>query len=425
MKYYVYIFKDPVTEEVRYVDYSSCKRNYCYSLSRFKRSNNPWMQYLLSQDLVPTFHILFKDLSLLEAIEKSKAAQELYKEKGYKIEDSLFPIKGGHNKGQTKVDLQKLKQLYVDEKKTLDEVQKALGASRETIRLLIKSNGWKRDIRAKYCINHQYFNQIDSAEKAYIVGLLATDGCLYRSEETSQIILELQLGDQEILEKCKERLEYTGPLIIRTNKKSATLQFTSTEIFNNLVSIGVGPKKSLTIGALNISEQYNSHLLRGIMDGDGSIILYGKKRATVMFASASRNFIEYIEGIVKKVLPDTNVQVYLDKTVFRLDIGGSVSPHCQVMKLLDYIYRDSTLHLNRKYQKYLELKKLAAADDSTFKEKVQKQKGHKIVRVDDGKIYPSIKEAAREVGSTVSNIRNVLLGKHSHSKGYKWAYFKE
>ena len=54
-----------------------------------------------------------------------------------------------------------------------------------------------------YNFNHNYFEKIDSPDKAYFLGLLAADGCVYRrkngSKSQAMIKLTLQEKDKDIL----------------------------------------------------------------------------------------------------------------------------------------------------------------------------------------------------------------------------------
>ena len=64
--------------------------------------------------------------------------------------------------------------------------------------------------KRKYDVNDNYFDIIDSQEKAYIFGLFYADACNY--EYNGRIKIDLQEDDKEILEIIKDKLEYTGTL---------------------------------------------------------------------------------------------------------------------------------------------------------------------------------------------------------------------
>lgn len=49
----------------------------------------------------------------------------------------------------------------------------------------------------------------------------------------------------------------------------------------------------------------------------------------------------------------------------------------------------------------------------------------KVIRLEDGKIYPTIKEAALDVGTKYNKISDACAGRRKTVKGYHWQYFKE
>jgi hypothetical protein len=52
------------------------------------------------------------------------------------------------------------------------------------------------------------------------------------------------------------------------------LQWTSRRFHSWLMSLGLTPAKSLTIGALEIPDEYFADFFRGCIDGEGSIVTY-------------------------------------------------------------------------------------------------------------------------------------------------------
>lgn len=71
----------------------------------------------------------------------------------------------------------------------------------------IKTNSESHRI---YDINENYFNQIDTPNKAYILGLLYADG--NRSSRSNTISIRLQESDKNILENIKKELNAEVPL---------------------------------------------------------------------------------------------------------------------------------------------------------------------------------------------------------------------
>ena len=142
---------------------------------------------------------------------------------------------------------------------------------------------------------------------AYCVGLITTDGCLS--------------GDRRHIEFCSKDLElvqyvrdcFAPHLSIGTKPRGVGLkryfrvQVGSVELYRWLVSLGLTPRKSKTLGPLNIPEQYFAHFLRGHLDGDGSIRIYddpifpNSRRLYVRFHSASPTHLDWLEQQIARL----------------------------------------------------------------------------------------------------------------------------
>ena len=85
-----------------------------------------------------------------------------------------------------------------------NQIGKLFNCSGPTITNLIRKNNIKtRDnsqCQQKYKINENIFEKIDTEEKAYWLGFLAGDGCVYRDT----LNLNLQVKDLEHLKKFKK-----------------------------------------------------------------------------------------------------------------------------------------------------------------------------------------------------------------------------
>ena len=59
------------------------------------------------------------------------------------------------------------------------------------------------------------------------------------------------------------------------------------------------------------------------------------------------------------------------------------------------------------------------------KQKVREANSKKVICVETGKVYSSIKEAEEDMGVSMSSIGKCCSGKNKTCKGYHWAYYKE
>jgi LAGLIDADG DNA endonuclease family protein len=149
-----------------------------------------------------------------------------------------------------------------------------------------------------------------SSTMAYVVGLLATDGCL--SKDRRHIILTSR--DRQLVEtylECLGRPIRWTVVRKRRRKPAYYAQFADVAFYDWLLSIGLTPKKSLTLGAIDVPDCYLVSLARGLLDGDGSISFFRHRptrlkypdyiyeRLWVFFLSASRFHIDWLRDRLK------------------------------------------------------------------------------------------------------------------------------
>lgn len=136
---------------------------------------------------------------------------------------------------------------------------------------------------------------------AYAVGLIATDGCLASSSR----LITLVSKDVQLLQAYLGCLGRNARLA-RHGSGAHRVQFKDADFYRWLVSIGVTPRKSLTLGAIDVPDEFLLPLVRGLLDGDGSVLyqtvvpnprmypLSTYPRINVRFVSASRPHLEWL-----------------------------------------------------------------------------------------------------------------------------------
>jgi transposase len=251
-------------------------------------------------------------------------------------------------------------------------LSKEFNITLSSIRSLIKRRGVEApkesyfyNSKRKYTLNQHYFDIIDTEEKAYFLGLLYADGCNYEYRNT--VVMSLIEVDKEILEKFNYAIGSNRPLMkvnVKTDKRQEQyrIHFDSKLLSKSLSKLGCHYKKTFTL-SFPTEEQVPSHLIRhfirGYFDGDGSVSWWRTKKknrfvASIDFVSTelfciflSEYFIENI-GItskIKKRHKDRN------NTIRQLNIHGNK----QIIKFLNWLYQDSSIYLQRKFNKTVEL----------------------------------------------------------------------
>lgn len=238
---------------------------------------------------------------------------------------------------------------YICGKSTL-KIAKELGRSAEYIRLILKENDVKikdfSEINKKYNINENFFDHIDSEDKAYFLGMLFSDGNV--SKSSNSITLKLHNKDIDILNKLSKLI---GKEYLYYSDNNAILKFSSKNIKEKLINYGCIPNKSLILKYPDIEKSLNKHFIRGYFDGDGSISKSKNNNyhvsiiSTNDFCNSVKNIIKNETGLIGSISP-----LRESKITGVLTYGGNR----RVKQLLDWLY-DGNLYMDRKFNRYLEL----------------------------------------------------------------------
>ena len=141
-----------------------------------------------------------------------------------------------------------------------------------TISNILKKNNISRDNKYKNInLNENYFEKIDSNDKAYFLGFILTDGNVSLNENI--IRLSLSSKDEEILNIFKEKTGNENKICIREDERHSerTFQLKSKKWKDDLAKYGIVPQKTFISEMPILSADMMPHLIRGMIDGDGWI----------------------------------------------------------------------------------------------------------------------------------------------------------
>lgn len=136
------------------------------------------------------------------------------------------------------------------------------------------------DFKRKSYVNLDFFEIINSPEKAYWLGFLAADGYIVGNE----LNIQLQQSDKAHLQKFSDAIN--GNLTIRdingknnfgTEYHHYRVSIKSDKIVKDLSQYGIVPNKSLILTKPDIPKEYYPYWIIGYMDGDGCISKNKKK----------------------------------------------------------------------------------------------------------------------------------------------------
>ena len=169
--------------------------------------------------------------------------------------------------------------------------------------------------------NKDYFNKIDTPEKAYWIGFLTADGYITTKYRWG---VEIQIEDIKHLEKLNKALDSNITIRIREKEsfgkinKSCSLTFKNKDMYDDLVNLGFTHDKSHEAKLSNlIPREFIIDFIKGIIDGDGSYINTDKAKLVVLY-SGSLIMLEDIQNILKEY--NITSSIYNNNGTYRLTI---------------------------------------------------------------------------------------------------------
>lgn len=208
---------------------------------------------------------------------------------------------------------------------------------------------------SQYNIDINFFFK-ESADLAYLLGLIASDGNIHSNE--NRVEIELQQSDGELLERIKERIKLERPIKYyecNNGYKKSKLYFYSKEIKDKLAEYNLVPQKTYSNNfnfPYLLKKEYWIDYVRGLFDGDGSI----KKNNSITFQidSSKLEILKCIQNLLKEYNIETSItsEKKVNIVLYRLYCYGKEKNN----KIYNLFYQDKNcLYLKRKKEKFEEL----------------------------------------------------------------------
>lgn len=254
---------------------------------------------------------------------------------------------------------QEIKEYYLSKPMTIAAVAKHFDISSPTAGKILKDV--PRYSKAKLNnpnMDEHFFETIDSEVKAYFLGLIISDGNVFIEENNSSnrqasISITLDLADEYMLQEFKKAVK-ANTSIGHDGRGCGQIAVRSDIMASDLAKYGVIPRKTLHTYLPEVPEEYLSHLIRGIFDGDGSIQAKENPDSNRFLHSISfcgtHRLMEDIAQVCKKLklqqIP--TVYDYKDKNLSDIKIQNINDIYC----FGEWMYKNATIYLTRKKETY-------------------------------------------------------------------------
>jgi intein/homing endonuclease len=239
-------------------------------------------------------------------------------------------------------DLQ-LRALY-DAQIPIAEIATRLGRSDEAITKRARLLGrWKRHRNAD--ISVRFFEDISTAEQAYFLGLLASDGNVHLSKSRYSICLALKRSDVDLVVRFRDAIAPNAQLSY--DRHLVRLRIGCKPMVADLAAYNIVPRKSYTFNWPDkLPNDLAMPFLLGYFDGDGCLSLHasGRLQWSLLgcedFLWKAREHIAHWSGIITSFPAQSDQRI---KHLYRIDAMSDKA------RMLDMALNTCGLGLPRKH----------------------------------------------------------------------------
>lgn len=258
------------------------------------------------------------------------------------------------------IDVSQLIKDYTTHLMSAREIGIKYGIATNTVKNILKKNNVVMRPKATTVtwnplVNESYFENIDSKDKAYFLGFFIADGNVLKD---NSVRMQLKESDKYILECFSKQIGLNNPLGVDKRDNSFIFHVKSPKMVSDLEKLNIVPNKTFTVKVPIINESLYSHLIRGLIDGDGWFTNYTNHRGKEVGAVGLCGN-KFVVTFVRDYLVE-KLDVYPAKILDRGTLYQVLwCAQKDIIKIGNFIYKDSDeFKLIRKYQTFMHLKSI-------------------------------------------------------------------
>lgn len=202
---------------------------------------------------------------------------------------------------------------------------------------------------------------------SYLLGYIIADGCITisKNRKKNPFTLNITSVDKKHLYKLRHILKSKhkiGKKINGENGIGFQLQIRNLTLAEDLISLGIFPRKTYNLKSIDVPQKYFADFTRGFFDGDGTVFIYtvnGSPQIKAGFISSSLSFItSFNKQLCQNLnIPTKTVHKNIDKRKTRINTYSIYFYIDDCKKLFQFMYKNNpSIFLSRKYQKFLKWK---------------------------------------------------------------------
>lgn len=213
--------------------------------------------------------------------------------------------------------------------------------------------------------DQDYFEHIDTRDKAYIFGWILSDGTINKKSSSNSHQVRLKITDIELLQQISDRA-FEGRTLLEDkklkphHKERRVLVLSSSKICSDLERHGCIQNKTYNLQFPNIQDDLMPDFIRGFFDGDGcmSVGISNKRTGCLVGEVKIVATTDFLSGL-KLFLSKKGINSYLerDKRISDTRINNiRIRTVSSIFNFYNYIYKDmeGQLFLKRKLDKFHE-----------------------------------------------------------------------
>jgi hypothetical protein len=251
------------------------------------------------------------------------------------------------NREWTEQDIADLIQMYTDEDISTEQMVSRFDCTWRIICHKAAALQLRRPHPNTCRVVRDYFNTIDTDEKAYWLGFIAADGTVDDRPRRYSLAIDLQPRDLHWLQRFRDTIA-PGATITQHGERSFSFSIGSKELVTDIVRLGIGRRKSCHLRWPAVPEQFAITFLLGYFDGDGSLTPRAGRRdyqwlllGTLDFLCVAREYLQRYVGV--KLKEPVRAHKLTSPHLYRISANGPRAP------IIDRTLNASGLGLPRKH----------------------------------------------------------------------------